>query len=141
MHWTNFTSVDDPDNKWTGDANAIDGACDTYATCLNADFNHWLEAFPASPVLCDKVRFANGTAVVVTDVEIKYGENWHRVYIDIPDPSGGPLCGGREKEITLSPPVTLQGMRIKGIPRFSYDLQVRIMQFNIEPFQYFLASV
>lgn len=55
--WQSPASYADPDGAWTNEALAYDGSLLTGADNHLADYGHYLELIPATPILCSAVRF------------------------------------------------------------------------------------
>lgn len=80
--WVLPTSHNDPDSKWSDDANAYDDDTGTGALSLSG-LTWFLELILASPINCDKIRFWSGAATTV-DIDVYYDGTWHDVYQGTP---------------------------------------------------------
>ena len=107
--WVSPTSHDDPDGKWTGEANAYDeDEVDTMATNDGADYGHWLELLPTAPLYASGCRLycqSQDTSHPIA-VEVYYSDvGWTSVYV-------GPISAGAWLEIVFDGG-TIEKARVK----------------------------
>ena len=106
MGWVSPTGHNDPDSKWTAEANAYDDDTDSHAWTFNDGY--YLELTLGSAISCDKVRswWATSTGDADVDIDVYYSGAWHNIH-------SGVISKGDWVESSLGSTQTVEKARIK----------------------------
>ena len=106
MAWVSPTGHNDPDSKWTTEANAYDEDTDTHAWTFQDGY--YLELTLESAISCDKVRswWSTSTGDADVDVDVYYSGAWHNIH-------SGVVGKGDWVESSLGSTQTVEKARVK----------------------------
>ncbi len=106
MAWVSPTGHNDPDSKWTTEANAYDEDTDTHAWTFQD--GSYLELTLESAISCDKVRswWSTSTGDADVDIDVYYSGAWHNIH-------SGVIGKGDWVESSLSSTQTVEKARVK----------------------------
>jgi len=80
MAWVSPTGHNDPDSKWSTEANAYDEDTDTHAWTFQDGY--YLELTLESAISCDKVRswWSTSTGDADVNIDVYYSGAWHNIH-------------------------------------------------------------
>ena len=106
MAWVSPTGHNDPDSKWTTEANAYDEDTDTHAWTFQDGY--YLELTLESAISCDKVRswWSTSTGDADVDIDVYYSGAWHNIH-------SGVIGKGDWVESSLGSTQTVEKARVK----------------------------